>query len=124
MRLVKRRRRKRRSPNLILWAGLVLLIAGFLARRALLPRALHYAAHRPGPSENSAPTGPAAATQPQAADQQDEAPSPAREPGALKHSGTAPPQAQTDNRARGSARELLDRADRRSLDEVIRRRPK
>jgi hypothetical protein len=124
VKLVKRRRRKRRSSNLILWAGLVLLIAGFLARRALLPRALHYATHRPGPSENSAPADSAASTQPPAPIEQDETPSPAQDPDTLKHSGTAPPQAQTDNHARPAARELFDRADRRSLNEVIRRRPK
>jgi hypothetical protein len=40
-------RRKRRRPPVLLLLALGLLIAGFLVRRALVPRITHYLAYRP-----------------------------------------------------------------------------
>ena len=44
---VARRRRKRRSAKLILWAIVIFVAAGFLARRILAPSAIYYLTHRP-----------------------------------------------------------------------------
>lgn len=38
---------KRRQPGIIFLAALAALIFGFLARRMMLPSAVHYIAHRP-----------------------------------------------------------------------------
>jgi uncharacterized membrane protein len=43
----RRRRRKRVKPRVLLVVGLALLIAGFLFRRMMVPRAMHYLIHRP-----------------------------------------------------------------------------
>ncbi len=48
--MAKRRRRKRRRPSLVLLVLLGLLIAGFLARRVMMPRAMHYLSYRPSES--------------------------------------------------------------------------
>ncbi len=51
--MAKRRRRgrvKRRRPNLILLAMLALLVAGFVTRRVLAPRAMRFLTHRSAPA--------------------------------------------------------------------------
>jgi hypothetical protein len=45
----RRRRKKRRGPSLILLAMLALLVAGFVTRRMLAPRAMRFLTHRPAP---------------------------------------------------------------------------
>ncbi len=47
--VARRRRRKKRpvKPRVVLAIGLALLIAGFLFRRMMVPRAMHYLTHRP-----------------------------------------------------------------------------
>jgi hypothetical protein len=56
-----RRRRKRRRPPVLLLLALALLIAGFLVRRALVPRMTHFLAYRapenPAPQAESPPSG-------------------------------------------------------------------
>ncbi len=42
----QRRSKRRKRPNLFLIAVLALLAAGFLTRRMLAPRALHFLTHR------------------------------------------------------------------------------
>lgn len=57
--MAKRRRRRgkrHKRPSLILIAVLVLLAAGFVTRRVLAPRAMHFLTHRDAP-----PAPPAAA---------------------------------------------------------------
>jgi hypothetical protein len=105
-----RRRKKRRAPNLYLILGIAVLIAGFVARRALMPRALHYLAYRPADS-------PAPAHAPDAV-----------APSAAPSAAPAQPQASAaDSRpARHSpaAEENLRPDDRRALDDVLRKKMK
>lgn len=42
----RRSRRKRRRPGLILIVALLVLVAGFLTRRMLAPRVMHFLTHR------------------------------------------------------------------------------
>lgn len=62
--MAKRRRRrsraKRRRPSLILILALLVLAAGFITRRVLAPRAMHFLTHRsatsaPAPAMAAAP---------------------------------------------------------------------
>lgn len=48
--MAKRRRGKRRRPSLFLIAALVVLAAGFITRRVLAPRAMHFLTHRSAPA--------------------------------------------------------------------------
>jgi hypothetical protein len=63
--MAKRRRRhsraKRKRPSLILIVALLVLAAGFITRRLLAPRAIHFLTHR---SATPLP-GPAIAAEPQ-----------------------------------------------------------
>jgi len=45
----RRRRGKRKRPSLILIVALIVLASGFLTRRILAPRAMHFLTHRSGP---------------------------------------------------------------------------
>ncbi len=45
--VARRRRRKRVKARVLVAIGLALLIAGFLFRRMMVPRAMHYLTHRP-----------------------------------------------------------------------------
>lgn len=74
--MAKARRRRRRGAKrtrtrrFLLLAVLGLVVAGFLTRRMLVPRALYYLTHRPAPratAQNNDPQG-ASARQPQAVD--------------------------------------------------------
>jgi hypothetical protein len=62
--MAKRRRRrsraKRKRPSLILIVALLVLAAGFITRRVLAPRAMHFLTHRsatplPGPAMAAEP---------------------------------------------------------------------
>jgi uncharacterized membrane protein len=44
--VARRRRKKRVKPRVVLVIGIALLIAGFLFRRMMVPRAMHYLTHR------------------------------------------------------------------------------
>jgi hypothetical protein len=45
----RRRRGKRKRPSLVLIVALIVLASGFLTRRILAPRAMHFLTHRSGP---------------------------------------------------------------------------
>jgi hypothetical protein len=45
----RRLRGKRKRPSLILIVALIVLASGFLTRRILAPRAMHFLTHRSGP---------------------------------------------------------------------------
>jgi flagellar biosynthesis/type III secretory pathway M-ring protein FliF/YscJ len=55
--MAKRRKRKRARVNWLMIAALALLVAGFLARRLMMPRAARYLAHYsheyPAPQDDS-----------------------------------------------------------------------
>jgi len=94
--MAKRRRRrsraKRKRPSLILIVALLVLAAGFITRRVLAPRAMHFLTHRSATS----PSGPAMAGEPR--------PSQALQP---LNDGTG---------------ERLTDSDRRALDQLVRQR--
>jgi len=46
---LRRRRGNRKRPSLILIVALIVLASGFLTRRILAPRAMHFLTHRSGP---------------------------------------------------------------------------
>jgi hypothetical protein len=96
--MAKRRRRarsrgKRKRPSLILIVALLVLAAGFLTRRVLAPRAMHFLTHR-----SPLPPPPA--------------PSMAGEPRPVQ-----PAQPASDGMG-----ENLTNSDRRALDQVVRER--
>ncbi|HLI80858.1 MAG TPA: hypothetical protein VKV03_12810 [Candidatus Binataceae bacterium] len=88
--MAKRRKRKRARVNWLMLAAIALLIAGFLARRMMMPRAARYLAHYT--QEYPAPAPPAA-------DSNRDSAQPAHDNGSGEH---------------------LSDSDRRALDEVIR----
>jgi hypothetical protein len=95
--MAKRRRRrrsrvKRKRPSLILIVALLVLAAGFLTRRVLAPRAMHFLTHRSAtlPPESSM-------------------------------AGEPPPVEPAQPVADGSG-ENLTNSDRRVLDQVVRER--
>jgi hypothetical protein len=95
--MAKRRRRrrsrgKRKRPSLILIVALLVLAAGFLTRRVLAPRAMHFLTHRPQ-------TPPPEATM----------------------AGKYPP-AQLAQPAPDGTVETLTNSDRHALDQVVRQR--
>jgi hypothetical protein len=107
---MRRRRRKRRASKLILWIGLGVLIAGFVARRTLMPRALDYIRYRP-PSSQVPPIIPSAP---------DATPAPAESQSARD---ARRPDRVSKQTAADSGENLSD-ADRRQLDEVLRSKRK
>jgi hypothetical protein len=96
--MAKRRRRKRGKVRWLMIVAIALLIAGFMARRLLMPGAARYLSHR-------APDYPAAPPQSDGRSDGTDSDNPSE---AHAH----------DN---GSGEHLNDR-DRRALDEVIRRK--
>ncbi len=78
--MAKARRRRRRGAKrsrtrrLLLIAVIGLVVAGFLTRRMLVPRALYLLTHRPAPRTTALENDPnrAAAPRPQASDTADE----------------------------------------------------
>ena len=115
------RRRKRRLRRLILWAALALLIAGFIARRTFMPRALYYLTHRAptetgfGATAGSPNTAPSESTSQTAQTAQSRsAPSNQNLSDARtsqSQAGEAPP-----------PRENLTDSDRQALDQILRRK--
>jgi len=91
--MAKRRKRKRARVSWLMLVALALLVAGFLARRMMMPRAVRYLAHYSHEDPAAAP--------------QDDS---NREAAQAAHSGD-----------QGSGEHLSD-SDRRALDEVIRRK--
>jgi hypothetical protein len=53
----RRRRGKRKRPSLLLIAALIVLAAGFLTRRVLAPRTMHFLTHRSAPPLQHPVTG-------------------------------------------------------------------
>ena len=98
-----RRKRKRRAPSLWLVLGLAVLAAGFIARRLLMPSAVHYLTYR-------APDSPA--------------PQPQRdEPRAA--ASAAPDAAQSDGgETQTGGDENPTVSDRRALQEILKRKMK
>jgi hypothetical protein len=96
--MAKRRRRKRGKRGWLMMVAIALLIAGFMARRLLMPGAARYLTHR-------APESPAAAPQSDRSDSD--------------RSGDNAPAAHSDDNGSG---EHLSDSDRRALDQVIRRK--
>jgi hypothetical protein len=43
----KRKKRRGRGPGFLLLVAIIVLIAGFVVRRTLMPKAIHYLAYRP-----------------------------------------------------------------------------
>jgi uncharacterized membrane protein len=91
--MAKRRRRKRGQARWLVIVAIALLIAGFMARRLMMPSAARYLSH---PARDDAASRP-----------EPEAPQNDNQPAA---------------RSNGGAGEHLSDSDRRALDEVIRRK--
>lgn len=97
----------RRRPGILVLAALVALILGFLAKRTLIPSAVHYIAYRP-PDQ----------------------PQPMREanpPVAAKGNGSADDSAAASAKSNADARggsEQLTPGDRSALDAIIKRKAK
>jgi flagellar biosynthesis/type III secretory pathway M-ring protein FliF/YscJ len=91
--MAKRRKRKRARVNWLMIVALALLIAGFLARRMMMPRAARYLAHY---SHDY--------------------------PAAQPPDDSNPEAAQAAHSNDDSSGEHLSDSDRRALDEVIRRK--
>ncbi len=108
-----KRKRKRRwhGGRIIVMAAIALLIAGFLIRRTVVPRTLHYLAYQPvdhGPMPApDYPPSPVPAARPAGA--------PGNAPGAAVSA--------VQNRAPESGEHLSD-SDRQQLDEILRRKAK
>jgi len=112
---VARRRRKRRSAKLILWAIVIFVAAGFLARRILAPRAIYYLTHRPPQHSSDLSVGQAA---PPIDESQARPAPPAASPRPPEPVAAASPEASAE--APAAPKEDLNAGDRRALDEVIR----
>lgn len=50
-----KKRKKRRGPGALLLIAIAILIAGFVVRRTLMPKAIHYLAYRPPDNPSLAP---------------------------------------------------------------------
>lgn len=100
--MAKRRRRrsraKRKRPSLILIAALLVLAAGFITRRMLAPRAMHFLTHRSA----TLPPEPAIAGHPE--------------------SGQSAQPLQPAQPLNDGTGERLTDSDRRALDQVVRQR--
>jgi hypothetical protein len=109
--LVAKRKRKPRSRGIIILVALALLIAGFVVRRTLVPRFLHFLAYRP--PERAVPPQVIASPQPETASRpQPSEPSaaPAATPAAR---GTTP-----------APKEHLTERDRQELEAILKRKSK
>jgi hypothetical protein len=131
---VAKRRKKRRSRSLIVWAVVLFVAAGFLARRILAPRALYYLTHRPPRSESpmspvepmppieSPETRPALAPADSPPHEAARAnPPPRREPLAIMSpAAVSSPAARAQTPATAGG-EDLSASDRHELDELLKR---
>ncbi|MHB8382898.1 MAG: hypothetical protein ACYDC3_11250 [Candidatus Binataceae bacterium] len=50
-----KKRKKRRGPGVLMLIAIAILIAGFVVRRTLMPKAIHYLAYRPPDNPSLAP---------------------------------------------------------------------
>jgi hypothetical protein len=92
---------RRRQPGIIFLAAIAALIIGFLARRMMLPSAVHYIAHRPAEEPRRA--------------------------GDVESPATTDDGAESNARANqdgGSDSEHLTTGDRRELDAIIKHKAK
>jgi cytoskeletal protein RodZ len=105
--LVAKRKRKRRARSTLLIIAIAVLIAGFIIRRTLVPRVLHYLAYRP--AEN--PNAPASGSPSQQVSSQPPAPPSA--------AAVATPAAR---RTTPAPSEHLTESDRQQLEDILRRR--
>lgn len=96
--MARRRRRKSRIRNFFLIAAIALIIAGFLTRRLMVPRMLHYLNDRGAEPQANSKTPDAAASQ------------------------SASNDASTSRPAGDDSSERLTDSDRRALDDLIRQR--
>jgi len=126
---VARRGKRRRLRRLILWVGLLLLIAGFIARRTFVPRTLYYLTHRaPSPSQSMTGLGatlppPAAPSSGSSGDRTAQS-QPANPVPDQDISGTRPSPPQAAKAPAPPPSEKLTDADRQALDEILRRKSK
>jgi len=111
-----------------LWVGLLLLIAGFIARRTFVPRGLYYLTHRaPSPSQSmtdlgatpQSPLVPPSGVADQTAQSQAANPAPDQD-----LAGAHPSQPQAGKAPAPPPSEKLTDTDRQALDEVLRRKSK
>jgi hypothetical protein len=121
---VARRGKRRRLRRLILWIGLLVLIAGFIARRTLVPRGLYYLTHRaPSPADFAPP--PEAPSMPGSGNADQTAQSvPANPVPDQGSSGASPSQPQAAKAPVSPPIEKLTNTDRQALDEVLRNKSK
>jgi hypothetical protein len=104
----RRRRKRRRRPSLLIVAVLALLIAGFLARRVMMPTAMHYLTYRPPESPSPMAANPSA-------------------PDATSDAAVSTPAA--DARGQGGTppavvNEHVTQSDRAALDAILKRKSK
>ncbi len=120
----KRKSRARRAPLWMLLA-LALLIAGFLTRRMLVPRALHYLGYRPpGEASGAASSLPAPAAESSIALKPADAPVPAvSRPGAAAGNAARVEDAPARQPAARTS-ERITESDRRALEAVLRGKSK
>jgi len=121
---VARRGKRRRLRRLILWVGLLVLIAGFIARRTLVPRGLYYLTHRaPSPADSAppaeSPNTPGSGNANQTAQSQPANPGPDQE-----IAGAPPSQPQAAKAPAPPPSEKLTDTDRQALDDILRRKSK
>ena len=107
--LVAKRKRKQRGRRTLLIIAIVLLIAGFIIRRTLVPQVLHYLAYRPGENPNT-PAGTASPSEQVSSRPRPAAPSAA---------AVATPAAR---RTTPAPSEHLTESDRQQLEDILKRR--
>lgn len=107
--LVAKRKRKQRGRRTLLIIAIVVLIAGFIIRRTLVPQVLHYLAYRPGENPNT-PAGTASPSE-----QVSSQPAPA----APSAAAVATPAAR---RTTPAPSEHLTESDRQQLEDILKRR--
>jgi hypothetical protein len=115
---VARRGKRRRLRRLILWVGLLVLIAGFIARRTLVPRGLYYLTHR-APSPADSPNTPGSGNANQTAQSRPANPGPEQD-----IAGALPSQPQAAKAPVSPPSEKLTDTDRQALDDILRRKSK
>jgi hypothetical protein len=120
----KRKRRARRAAPLWMLLALALLVAGFLTRRMLVPRALHYLGYRPPGEASGTPSSlPAPAAESSVALKPTAAPVPS-----VSNPDAAGNAARDENApARppaGRTSERITERDRRALEAVLRGKSK
>jgi hypothetical protein len=98
-----------------------LLIAGFLARRMMMPRAMHYLTYRaPGAAQPIVPGAPDSLAEPAAPSDRQSARVASPDEAATRSETLASPAAD----ATASGGEHLTASDRRALDDILKRKSK